>query len=471
MPDIIKNYTAEQLSNFYRNKIISDDVGLTDFNEGSKTQSIIDSNSEIVSSIAMDFKEGLVKAIPTALYEGLGFSKKPAASAIGFIRPYRVPVMTVNYTGAGTSAVINSDASTFSASVTGAVSDNFSFDYASYPTTNNLVEAINALTNWTAAVINNASTVEIFQYTSKEIIGSKNYKYQDGLDIALTSDTEIIIPEGYSVTIDDIEVLTTSENTLLAGETGVQCAARVVLPGLDGNLKVNAIDTFEGKGYINSVIEGISYAINDSSFSGGRLEETEIERAQRFIETINGLNAGTRLGIISAIKAIPDVRSADLLPATPTKGTNTILVDDGTGFLSAELQAEIEKILEGDPDDIVNYPGKEAYGMDYPITVPTLIDVNIGVAITRLPSIDVDLDEIKIDVQSAIEQYINTQKIGADVLVSEIIRVSKNSNAAVYDITVNTPSDTISIAGSERAQTGVGTGGTVSVTASIATSI
>jgi uncharacterized phage protein gp47/JayE len=88
-----------------------------------------------------------------------------------------------------------------------------------------------------------------------------------------------------------------------------------------------------------------------------------------------------------------------------------------------------------------------------------------------LPAVSVDLTEIKTDVQTAVEQYVNTRALGQDVLLSEIIRVGKNSNAAAYDLVVTSPLANVSIDEDEFAKTGAGTGGTVTVTATVATSV
>ncbi len=135
------------------------------------------------------------------------------------------------------------------------------------------------------------------------------------------------------------------------------------------------------------------------------------------------------------------------------------------------MQAAVEKVLYGDPNDLVNYPGKNAEGMGYNIIAPAIVPVDVGVSVTRLPTVNVDLTEIQTDVQTAIEQYINIRALGENVLVSEIVRVGKNSNAAAYDLIVNTPASNVAINDDEFAKTGSGTGATVSVSVSIASSI
>jgi uncharacterized phage protein gp47/JayE len=357
-----------------------------------------------------------------------------------------------------------------SATATGAPADAFDFNYTTYPTTDDLVSAINALPNWEATLVkSNLPCVSLFQYTDSEVIDSTNYLNTDGYDIMLASDIAITIIVGYSVSLNSVQFVTTLETVLNAGESGVQCLAECATTGLAGNINATAIDTLNGKGYINSNIYGIDHVVNDSAFAGGATEETDSNRKIRFLDTVNSLNAGTKNGIISALKGITGVRSCGMRTNYPFKGTNTILVDNGSGVLSAELLAEVTKVLYGDANDLLNYPGKNAEGIGYIISAPTIVDVNISVIIYILQLPNIDYDEIKLDVKTAIEQYVNTRALGQDVLKSEIIRVSKNINSAIYNIVVSVPTNDISIDDDSFAKTGSGSGGTVTITALAAT--
>ena len=471
MADILKIYTKEQLYVMYRSYILAKDVGLTDFNEGSRIRTLLESDSEIISSVSMDFKEALYKAIPIALYQGFGFSKLGAVKATGSLRIYREPLFYVEYTGAGTSAKITSGAAIFASAVTGAPADAFSLAYVTYATVESLVNAIDALANWSATLVKSGSAAStgIYQYTAKEAVAATNYLNADGLDITLQTDAAITINEGFSVSIDNLTILTTADGSIAAGETSAAIACEVQTAGTGGNLAASAIDTKNGKGSINSSIDGVEQVRNDSAFSGGDTAETDAERKTRFSETVNSLNAGTESGIIAAIKGVSGVRSVGMRTSYPFKGTNTILVDDGSGTISATLQAAVEKVLYGDANDYINYPGKNVAGMGYNISAPTIVPVDLGIIVYRLPNINVDLTEIGTDVKTAIEQYVNTRSLGQDVLLSEVVRVGKNSNAAAYDLIVNSPASNKSIAESEFAKTGSGTGGTVTVTVSVST--
>jgi hypothetical protein len=473
MADILKVYTAEQLFIMFRNKVLADNVGLTDFNAGSKNKALLESNSEIISSISMDHKEAIFKAIAVALYEGFGFSKLGATKSTGFLRPYRKPALYIKYTGSGTSAKVSSTLTNISSAVTGAPSDAFNLAYATYPTIGALVSAIDALTNWSATLVKDTSIASstLYQYTSKEAIGATNYLNATGLDFMLNTATAIPVATGYLVSVNQQSFTTTADGTIAAGESSAVIAAEATIKGTAGDISAKAIDTINGKGYINSVIDGIEYVINDSAFSGGTAAETDDARKTRFSETVNALNAGTKNGIIVALKGITGVRSVGMRTSYPFKGNNTIVVDDGSGTISASLQASVEKVLYGDANDLINFPGKNAEGIGYNIVAPTIQAVSIGVTVSRLPNVNVDLTEIQTDVQTAIEQYVNTRALGEDVLLSEIVRVGKNSNAAVYDLVVNSPASNVSIDENEFAKTGSGTGASVSVTVVIATSI
>jgi len=470
MADILKVYTAEQLYAMYRLKLSMDGVGRTDFNEGSKVRSLLEGVSEITSVIQMDHKEAIAKAIPIALYQGFGFTKLGATNAIGYIRPYRKPALWIKYTGVGTSALITSTAAIISSAVVGAPGDAFSFAYAANPNASDLVAAIDALANWEATLVQDAPSTQLYQYTAKEAVAATNYLNTTGLDLMLATALAVSVLAGYSVSVDNMQIITTAAATILAGESGIQCAAQVQSTGTVGNIAVNAIDTLNGKGYISSQIDGIEQCINDSAFSGGAPAETDAQRKTRFSQTVTALNAGTKAGIEAAIRAITGVRSVGMRTSYPFKGTNTILVDDGSGVISPTLLAEVEKVLYGDPDDLSNYPGKNAEGIGYNIAAPTIVAVSIGITAYRLPSVNVDLLEIKDAVQTAVEQYVNTRQLGENVLLSEIIRVGKNANAAVYDMVVTSPTVNVVIDDDEFAKTGAGTGGTVTVTVSIATS-
>jgi len=469
LADILKIFTEEQLVELYRNYIISKS-DITDFNEGGVVNSIIEANSNIISQISMDFKIAIFKAIPIALYEGFGFSQLSATTATGSLNPRRKPTIILRYLGAGSSAELTISATNFVVAVVGAPTDAINVAFTTYPKTSDLVTYIDGLTNWEADLINDVDSDTLYLYSGIEIKGKTDYNNLSGFDVMLQSDIQIDVSIGYSVTIDDITIQTTENGQILAGESKTSIASEASLAGPSGNISAESIDTVNGKGLINTSIVGINNVINFSAFSGGSEAESSTARAVRFSETVLSLNAGTVRGLEAAIKAIDGVVSAGIRENFPFKGTNTVVVDDGSGTISPELQTEVLKVINGDPNDFENYPGKGTAGIGYNVVAPTIIPVNVGITATRLSTINVDLDEIKVDIQSAVENYINTLQLGQNVLLSEIIKNGKNSNAAVYDLVVTSPVSNVAISDDEFARTGDGTGASVSVTVTIAVS-
>ncbi len=459
---IYKAYTAEQLFEMYRNYIVGNS-DITDFNEGSVIRAIIESNAEIVSQTQMDFKIALARSIAVAIYEGFNFKKKEAIAASGFLTLRRKPSFSLSYSGAGTSAKITINGTSLIVAVIGAPADAINLDFATYPKISDLVTAIDGLSNWSAVGYDNVDSSTLFLYDDVEIIGNKTYANVNGMDVLKQTDAEILIPAGFSVTINGIVFQTTIEGLVLAGSSKTNISAQCTVTGITGNIAALGIDTANGKGVINGNVDGIQNVINFSAFSGGQIAESELLRKLRFNEAVLALNAGTERGILAEIKKIDGVINAGIRPNYPFKGINTIIVDDGSGTISSDLRAKVMKALEGDPNDFQNWPGKGTAGIGALLVVPTIVPVNVSITVYRLSRVRVSISEIITDVQSAVENYINTLQLGQPVLVSEIIKVSKNANAGVYDMVVHAPAANVSVSEQEFARTGTGTGASVTV--------
>lgn len=449
----------------YRNYIINNS-DITDFNEGSVMRAILESNSEIASQIQMDHLIAIMRAIPVALFESFKFKRRNAIASTGFLVIRRKPVMSLKYIGVGGSAKITITSTDFQVAVVGQPADALSLAIASFPEVDDLVTEINNNGAWEATSIKNVPTENLFKYDEVEIVGQTDYNNESGFSLMLESDIEIPILNPYSVTINNIVFSTIIDGILPAGAVKASLNSGCSRTGVIGNIGIKTIDTENGKGFASSAIPETNI-INFTSFSGGQNEETETQRKIRFNEAILSLNAGTAKGIVSEIKKIEGVLNAGIRPNFPFKGVNTIVVDDGSGIVSSELIAKVHKALDGDPNDLENFPGKGTAGIGVNIVAPTIVAVAVNISVQRLSRVRVSLDEIKEDVKNAVETYINTLQLGQPVLISEIIKVSKNSNAGVYDMVVNAPTSNVSVNEEEFARTGDGTGASVNVTVSI----
>jgi uncharacterized phage protein gp47/JayE len=86
------------------------------------------------------------------------------------------------------------------------------------------------------------------------------------------------------------------------------------------------------------------------------------------------------------------------------------------------LLALAQKVVNGDPKDVVNYPGAAAGGVILYVDVPSIRAISVIASISADAGYDEDL--LKSNVQSAIENYINGLSIGDNVILSRMIERS-----------------------------------------------
>jgi uncharacterized phage protein gp47/JayE len=480
MADIIKTYTKEQYFDMQKNYVIAQNVGLTNYNKGSDTRAIIETVADIASMLGLDFLEGLRQAIPIMLYKPLNFERKAASVSTGNLRFYRLPVLYITYTGSDSSVKLDITALQLTLTTSGTPSDDVTVDFATYNTIAAVVAEIDSKTNWTSVQIQNGAVNDLYLYSNKEIVANTNYLlFNDTVDVMYLSAPLVVISAGVQASVDNKIFFTTVGSTIPVGDaTSPDIASSSIQKGLDANIDALAIDTINGNGIINTPVAGVEHVINDAAFSNGSDEETDEERAARFQAFINGLHGGTKLGIESNTLDIDGIKGVTLRERYPQDGYNTVVADDGTGSLSATLINEIDKMLIGDISDFENYPGKGVAGIKYNIEGPTRATIDITGVLTRIGQTS-DEDEMKAFTKTSLENYINTLKLGGDVIFAELIALGKKAHTATYDFeitvlkknTISQPLDNISISDSEVARTGTGTTGVVTLTVNTLTAL
>lgn len=112
----------------------------------------------------------------------------------------------------------------------------------------------------------------------------------------------------------------------------------------------------------------------------------------------------------------------------------------------AGLVKTVQKVINGDDNDPVNFPGVASEGEIVVVETPVIRRVTVRVAITAQDGFtESDLTSA---VQEAIQTYISSLRIGDDVIRSEIINVTMLVNG-VYDVTVATPTGNVTVLPSE----------------------
>lgn len=118
----------------------------------------------------------------------------------------------------------------------------------------------------------------------------------------------------------------------------------------------------------------------------------------------------------------------------------TIVVANYTYYTG--LLQKAQKVLNGDPDDSVTYPGVVAAGVIIRVDVPTIRQITVIASISV--EVGFDEDDIRPEVETAITSYIDNLKIGANVICAEIIERSMSING-VYNISLQQPTSDVVI--------------------------
>jgi hypothetical protein len=283
------------------------------------------------------------------------------------------------------------------------------------------------------------------------------------------------IPAGTQIQVDGIVIQTLEDGLINAGNTSSgEISARATTAGVNTNIAILRIDTKNGKGTILNTPSGIEFARNNVSFAGGTDSETEEERIERFRNFINGLSRANLKGVLTGMQTIADLVSFSVVPNYPSAGIITIYAEDGAGTLSLAKKNEIEKVMLGDENDLEKYPGYVALGMSVnvipPISVPTNFEFNIVVkdvsVLAENPSL---VPDFLLSLKSTIEKYVNSAKIGEDVVISELITLIQNYDQEIFDVEVIEPAPPtaqILASPSQVVRTGAGTGAAVTLTLS-----
>lgn len=106
------------------------------------------------------------------------------------------------------------------------------------------------------------------------------------------------------------------------------------------------------------------------------------------------------------------------------------------------LVKSVQRLLEGDETDEVNFPGVKAAGIFLTVEAPAIRRINIRLSLSAKPGYtEGDLYDT---VRTAVEQYITSLKLGADVIVSEIYAAAQDV-AGVYSVTVVSPTQDLTV--------------------------
>lgn len=110
------------------------------------------------------------------------------------------------------------------------------------------------------------------------------------------------------------------------------------------------------------------------------------------------------------------------------------------------LIAQVQKVMEGDPADAANFPGVKAAGVFLTVQEPVIKRITVTANISAAEGFnEIDLAPT---VQTAIESYISSLRIGEDVITAKIVEAAISVNG-VSDVHVLVPAANVVVLESE----------------------
>lgn len=267
---------------------------------------------------------------------------------------------------------------------------------------------------------------------------------------------DITIPIGTRIIAFNGKLIETiAIGQILDGNTdSLAIDAQATEVGEDGNFAIQALKSVNGTCNFIDRIDGVENVYNSTAFAGGQNEETDNQQLARFRQIVKGLTTSTKEGLLGAVLSINGVKSADVITNYPERGVNTIYADDGTGSLAPALKTEIEKVLNGDINDPVNYPGKAAAGITCLVSAPNITLINITLTIYRLPVKSITDATLINLAETAVETYLNTRRFAEDVILEAVDTAVMNCHPEVYDVEITNPTSNVVITGYNLARAG-----------------
>lgn len=214
--------------------------------------------------------------------------------------------------------------------------------------------------------------------------------------------------------------------TIPFGDSFAEIEVRATEPGVDYNIRRLSINTTEGLGTLNIELPPNTRVWNPSDFSGGTNKETEESRLKRFRDFIISLGRSTPLGIYTAVISIPGIAGAQLKTnVNPVSGERelgwiNIFVSDGTSNPPQTLLDLVQKTIEGDLKDPVNFPGYAAAGTQVCVFQIPVIGISVRFELEILNTSFLSLDDALSIATNKITNYLNTLPVGFDVLLKQI---------------------------------------------------
>ena len=213
-----------------------------------------------------------------------------------------------------------------------------------------------------------------------------------------------------------------------AGTTSITATATSITvgpsgyPDATGNVAANTITA------LVQPIQYVDTVNNAAALTNGSNPESDSAVRARFVLWINSLAEGTVAAIQTAIAGVQSGLAYLVIENTQYNGTTqqgyfTVIIDDGTGYPSSQLQTNVGNAINA------IRPLGSTYSVHAPVVVSASVAMTISTASGYLHS------AVTAIVQAAIQSYINTLGIGATLSYTKLAQVAYDASPGVTAVT------------------------------------
>ena len=150
---------------------------------------------------------------------------------------------------------------------------------------------------------------------------------------------------------------------------------------------------------------------------------TDDEYRYALSKQVTTLECCNELSVRMSLLAVDGVQDITLIPFTHGTGSYTALIITENAVPSESVIAECRKVLEK----------VTAYGNRFEVTGPDLVPVEVGIKLV-VKNDNLVHNNLKETAKNAIKEYINSRKIGEEIVINELIERVMKSSESIYDI-------------------------------------
>jgi len=193
-------------------------------------------------------------------------------------------------------------------------------------------------------------------------------------------------------------------------------------PGSCGNVQANTITV------LATALAGVDSVTNSAAFTNGVDAESDAAFRLRFQSFFASRSRATVASVEYAISSVQQglnytIQENQNPTGQPQLGNFVVVIDDGSGFPSTGLLAQVQQAIEG----------VRPVGSNFAVFPPSVIQVNVSLTIVTIDSSDVVL--VTPQIVSSIQNYVNSLPVGAPLPASRIVQIVYAAGSGISNVT------------------------------------